>query len=158
MNIVLNRIDERLIHGQVLVSWAKKLSVRRIVIVDDRCAEDALAKTVLSLSVPMGIELKILSCRDALSYLQADGCGGPPNTILLTRSPRALKYLWDNGYRPDCANIGGMAAGAGRSQLCRGVFMSEEERRILRDMQRDGMDIYIQTVYADTKMPLSKFL
>ena len=58
MNIVLNRIDERLIHGQVLVSWAKKLSVRRIVIVDDRCAEDALAKTVLSLSVPKEEEQK----------------------------------------------------------------------------------------------------
>ena len=41
MNIVLNRIDERLILGQVLVSWAKKLSVQRIVIADDRCAEDA---------------------------------------------------------------------------------------------------------------------
>ena len=87
MNIVLNRIDERLIHGQVLVSWAKKLSVRRIVIVDDRCAEDALAKTVLSLSVPMGIELKILSCRDALPYLQADGSVSYTHLTLPTKRP-----------------------------------------------------------------------
>ena len=69
MNIVLNRIDERLIHGQVLISWAKKLSVRQILIVDDRAAEDVLEKTVLSLSVPMGIELKILNCREALEYI-----------------------------------------------------------------------------------------
>lgn len=158
MNIVLNRIDERLIHGQVLISWAKKLAVRQIVIADDQSAEDPLAKTVLTLSVPMGIELKILSCRDALDYLNAQPAGGYPNTILLMRSPYAMKYLWDNGYRPASINIGGMAAGASRSQLCRGVYMSEEERRILRQMQTEGTEVYVQVVYAEAKTPLSKYL
>lgn len=158
MNIVLNRIDERLIHGQVLISWAKKLAVRQIVIADDQSAEDPLAKTVLALSVPMGIELKILRCSDALDYLNAQPAGSYPNTILLMRSPQAMKYLWDNGYRLDSINIGGMAAGASRSLLCRGVYMSEEERRILRQLQNEGAEVYVQVVYAEAKTPLSKYL
>ena len=158
MNIVLNRIDERLIHGQVLISWAKKLSVRQILIVDDQAAEDVLEKTVLSLSVPMGIELKILNCHDALEYINSHLNGCFPNTILLTRSPHAMKYLWDNGYRPESINIGGMAAGASRSLLCRGIYISEEERQMLRQMQLGGVEIYAQVVYAETKVPLSRLL
>ena len=61
--------------------------------------------------------------------------------------------------RPDASiNIGGMAAGASRSQLCRGVYMSEEERRILRQMQTEGTEVYVQVVYAEAKTPLSKYL
>lgn len=158
MNIVLTRIDERLIHGQVLISWAKKLNVRQIIIADDQSAEDAMAQTVLALSVPIGIELRILSRRDALSYIKSRPSGGYPNTILLMRSPHAMKYLWDNGYRPSSINIGGMAAGASRSPVCRGVYMSEEERRILRQLQAEGADVYVQVVYAEAKAPLSKYL
>ena len=158
MNIVLNRIDERLIHGQVLLSWAKKLSVRQILIVDDRAAEDVLEKTVLSLSVPMGIELKILNCREALEYINSHLNGCYPNAIVLTRSPHAMKYLWDNGYRPESINIGGMAAGASRSLLCRGIYISEEERQMLRQMQLDGADIYAQVVYAEARVSLSRYL
>lgn len=158
MNIVLTRIDERLIHGQILISWAKKLNVRQIIIADDQSAEDPLVRAVLSLSVPLSIELKVLHCSDALSYINSRPADGYPNTILLMRTPHVMKYLWDNGYRPAAINIGGMAAGASRSPVCRGVYMSEEERRIMRQLQADGADVYVQVVYAEARTSLSKYL
>lgn len=158
MNIVLTRIDERLIHGQILISWAKKLNVRQIIIADDQSAADPLARAVLSLSVPISIELKILRCSDALNYINSMPAAGYPNTILLMRTPHVMKYLWDNGYRPAGINIGGMAAGASRSPVCRGVYMSEEERRIMRQLQADGADVYVQVVYAEARTPLSRYL
>ena len=52
MNILLNRLDERLIHGQLLVSWVKKLKAQELIIVDDTLENDVFMKSVLAMTLP----------------------------------------------------------------------------------------------------------
>ena len=65
MNIVATRVDERLIHGQVMASWSKRLQLARIVVVDNQIAKDDFMKTVLSMSAPAGMQIDILSVKGA---------------------------------------------------------------------------------------------
>lgn len=155
MNVVLSRVDDRLIHGQVLCSWARKLQVSRILVVDDVLARDPLAEAVFTMSLPSGITVKTLSVAQCVSLLQSDDDGTPPPAILLMKNIQTFKELWDLGYRPESLNIGGMSAGASRRRLCRGVYASEEEIGLLQYFQSEGTAVYVQVVWAENRMDLN---
>lgn len=152
MNIVLNRIDDRLIHGQVLVSWIKKLRVRQLLVIDDQLVDQQLAETVLIMALPVNIGLKILSVEEGGNYIQKYLDGKPPDTILLMRTPSVAKKLWDLGYEPKSLNLGGMAAGEKRRPLCRDLYASEEERELFREFRKAGIEVYVQIAFGEKKI------
>ena len=152
MNIVLNRIDERLIHGQVLASWAKRLQVREILVIDDHLAHDPFAATVLTMALPSNINLKILDIATGSAYIQKEMDQTPPNTILLVKSPEVIQQLWNLGYHPDSVNIGGMSAGPSRKHLCRGLYAANSEISIFQELEHNGTEVYVQVVYGENKI------
>ncbi len=91
MNIVAIRVDERLIHGQVMASWSKRLQLKRIVVVDDQIAKDDFMKTVLTMSAPSGMKIDILSVKDAAQTIKSDS--GNENTMLLFKQIAAALDL-----------------------------------------------------------------
>ena len=152
MNIVLNRIDERLVHGQILASWAKKLQVRQILVIDDQLANDQFAETVLTMALPANISLKIFDISKGILYIQEHADQTPPNTILLVKSPEVIKRLWNLDYHPASLNIGGMSAGPARKHLCRGLYATEEEISIFQELENSGTEVYVQVVYGENKI------
>lgn len=152
MNIVLNRVDERLIHGQVLASWAKRLQVREILVIDDQLANDPFAETVFTMALPSNINLKIFDIASGNTYIKEQADQTPPNTILLAKSPEIIKRLWDLGYHPDSLNIGGMSAGPARKHLCRGLYATDYEISILQEFENNGTEVYVQVVSGESKI------
>ncbi|MCI8599369.1 MAG: PTS sugar transporter subunit IIB [Lachnospiraceae bacterium] len=152
MNIVLNRIDERLIHGQILASWAKKLQVHQILVIDDQLANDQFAEAVLTMALPANISLKIFDINKGIIYIQDHADETSPNTILLVKSPEVIKRLWDLNYHPDSLNIGGMSAGPARKHLCRSLYATEKEISIFQELENNGTEVYIQVVYGENKI------
>ena len=49
------RVDYRLIHGQVAISWVRKAGVDYLVVADDHAASDALVKMTMKLAQPSGV-------------------------------------------------------------------------------------------------------
>ena len=66
MNINVFRIDDRLIHGQIVTKWIKDASAKMIMVVDDKAAGDKTQQMILKFAVPSGIKLEILSKEDAV--------------------------------------------------------------------------------------------
>ena len=158
MNVILNRIDERLVHGQVLVSWIRKKGVRQLLVVDDRLANDKFAETVIRMSLPTDTQLRMLDVAQAGEYLRAHQDGTPPQTILLMRSPQTAKLLWDGGYRPAAINIGGIPAGPARHSLCSSVYATQEELDIFRTFIENGTEVFVQVVSAEPRIDLKTLL
>ena len=71
MTIVGNRIDGRLIHGQVANLWTTKLNISRIMVVDDEVAENAIEKSGLKLATPAGVKLSVLPVAKAAENILA---------------------------------------------------------------------------------------
>src|SRR5450830_941243 len=69
MGVVFTRVDERMIHGQVMSAWAKVLSIDEVILVNDEVVHDDFQKSVMEISVPTGIELRIVSVDDAYEIL-----------------------------------------------------------------------------------------
>ena len=60
MNINVCRIDDRLIHGQIVTKWIKEANAKMILVSDDKAASDKMLQTILKLAVPSGISNEII--------------------------------------------------------------------------------------------------
>ena len=158
MNIVACRVDERLVHGQIMASWAKRLQLRRIVIVDDKVAADDFMRTVLALSAPAGVAIDVLTVADAAGRISADA--GSENVMLLFKVPgpalELTRALAGTPHEISSLNLGNLGSGPGRTELTRRVFLSAEERDQVRELQGLGVRLYLQMLYTDPAVEVTE--
>lgn len=160
MNIVATRVDERLIHGQVMASWSKRLQLARIVVVDNQIAKDDFMKTVLSMSAPAGMQIDILSVKGAANTVKSDADSA--NTMLLFKRISAAlelaRELQGSSSKMAELNLGNLGSVPGRVQVTKNNFLSEEERTQIRELQDLGVNVFLQMLYTDPKVPVDDVL
>ena len=150
------RIDDRLIHGQVCAAWLKTLStVRHILVIDDRTAQDPFMSEMFALLIPNHISIEIRSVEEATKIMK-DGLAKP--TMVIVKVPQTIKRLMDNGIEFDFLNIGGMGMSAGRKKLFQNISASEEERAIFRELISRGVKVEIQIIPAQGNYDLAKVM
>ena len=156
MHLLLSRIDERLIHGQVMPRWITGLYITRIILVDDKIANDDFMVDVLMLSAPVGVEVKALTVKDALNFIQTETSSA--KTMLLFKDIRYVKALAEGGFMVPKLDIGNIGSSPVRKAVTREVFMSPEEQEIARHLNAMGMYIYIQKLPSDREQDLMALL
>ncbi|MBU0495338.1 MAG: PTS sugar transporter subunit IIB [Chloroflexi bacterium] len=141
----LVRIDDRLIHGQVVAVWCKHRRFTRIVIVDDNVAADPFMQEVLRLSAPSGIQVGAVSIAEGIRILSAD-TPDRKTTMVLMKTPQTAQALYDGGLRYAALNIGGIGSAPGRKNIFKNIAVSEPEIAILKYLLGQGVDITLLTV------------
>jgi len=154
-NIVLARIDDRLIHGQVMTAWMKTRPAKRILVIDDKVAADAFMIEVIELAAPTGVKVDVYSCDQAIEALK-DGLDTP--TILLAKVPDTYKRLLDGGIALGEINLGGMGMAPGRKTLYKNIAASEVERSVMKGFLAQGIDIKIQIIPSENCIEIGKLL
>jgi PTS system mannose-specific IIB component/fructoselysine and glucoselysine-specific PTS system IIB component len=156
VTLVLNRIDDRLIHGQVVVGWGQPLDVKFIVLVDDAVAESDWEKELYRMGVPPEMEVRFHSIADAAPLLDTYRTEVRPG-ILLTGDIATMRELVRHGGVRE-VNVGGIHHRAGRRQFLRYVFLTDEEQQGLRDVAALGALVTAQDVPAARAVPLDEML
>lgn len=156
MSIVLHRIDDRLIHGQVVVGWGQPLDIGFIVLVDDEVARSEWEQELYRMGTPPEMDVYFHGASDAADVLpdyQSDRRSG----ILLTGDiATMLRLVKDAGVRS--VNVGGLHHRADRRQKLRYVFLSPDEESLLREMAAAGAVVTAQDVPAAHPVPLDELL
>ncbi len=156
MSIVLYRIDDRLIHGQVVVGWGQPLRVGFIVLVDDAVRASEWEQDLHRMGVPPQIEVVFASTAEAAQRLpewEAD----PRPGIVLAGTIDALAALSSNSHRVKRINLGGIHHQPGRSERLRYVYLSDAEAAKLRALAAQGVEITAQDVPTARAVPLEEF-
>jgi mannose/fructose/N-acetylgalactosamine-specific phosphotransferase system component IIB len=156
VTIVLNRIDDRLIHGQVVVGWGQPLDVKFIVLVDDAVAESDWEQELYRMGVPPEMEVRFHSAAAAVTRLDDYRTEARPG-ILVTGDIATMRYLVELGGVRD-VNVGGIHHRAGRTQHLRYVFLTRDEQDALRDLAAQGAVVTAQDVPAARAVPLEELL
>ncbi|MES2178756.1 MAG: PTS sugar transporter subunit IIB [Gemmatimonadota bacterium] len=156
MTLVLNRIDDRLIHGQVVVGWGQPLDVEFIVLVDDEVAASDWEQDLYRMGVPPEMEVRFHSAADAAPRLDAYRTEARPG-ILLTGAISTMKHLVVNGGVRE-VNVGGIHHRAGRTQHLRYVFLTPDEQDALRELAELGAVVTAQDVPAARAVSLTELL
>lgn len=153
MSLRLVRVDDRLIHGQVIAVWMRALGADVIVVVDDETAADEFLAEILTLAAPPGVPVEVLSVDTAVPRLTGLATSDDAAFVLM-RSPLTALNLRQSGVEIPVLNIGGMGARAGRSQLYRNISASPDELAAMRDLAELGTTVEIRIVADDHPVSL----
>jgi mannose/fructose/N-acetylgalactosamine-specific phosphotransferase system component IIB len=156
MTLVLYRIDDRLIHGQVVVGWGQPLDIGFIVLVDDTVAAEEWEQELYRMGVPPEMEVYFHSAGDAIKHL-AKYRSDPRAGILLTGDIATMRRLVDSGGIT-AVNVGGLHSQPGRIQRLRYVFLTPGEERELRDLAGRGAVVTAQDVPGARPVSLEDLL
>ena len=148
MTLKLVRVDDRLIHGQVVAIWLKALNARRIVIVDDRTARDEFLSEVITLAAPSGVSVEVLDVASGTERVRALAADPEPIFVLM-RSPLVALHLRQAGVEFPLLNVGGLGAGPSRKPLYRNISASPEERDAFRQLEQMGTTVELRIVEND---------
>jgi PTS system mannose-specific IIB component len=152
MSFRLVRIDDRLIHGQVVAGWLRALGAKRIVIVDDATARDEFLREVLTLAAPQGVPVEVLGLADGAARC-LELASSPEPVIVLARSPRTIVALRQAGVPIEVVDLGGMGAGPGKRRLHKTISVGPDDLASLRLLEEMGTRVEIQIVADDRPIP-----
>jgi mannose/fructose/N-acetylgalactosamine-specific phosphotransferase system component IIB len=140
MPIVLFRIDERLIHGQVVIGWGHALRPDRYLVVDDELAESGWEQELYRLGAGEA-EVVFRSVRDARGLL-GDWGALPQRTVVLTRDVSSMRRLAEGGEMGGrVVNFGGLHAGPGREKVLTYLHLSASDVEDMRALSGAGVKL-----------------
>jgi mannose/fructose/N-acetylgalactosamine-specific phosphotransferase system component IIB len=145
MPISMVRIDDRLIHGQVVLGWSRVLKPDRIAVANDRVATNSWERKFYTASVPPHIKVSFLTLEETAVEL-ASNIYRNESVLMLFEAVRDLYIMVEKGVQLEEVNIGGLHHREGAEELLPYVFLTEEDRGLLRELVKQGVTLRAQEV------------
>ena len=160
-NVVLARIDERLLHGQVCTKWMQATHANVIVLADDDLVNDKFTCKIFMGMKPAGTELQIFTVDQAIEYLKEDS---PENekVMLLTKCAQSFLCMNEAGVVYDKIICGSAAVSGNkygkRKKLIRDLCASDSEKDAMRALIDKGVTMVYQLAIDNAPVDLAKLL
>jgi mannose/fructose/sorbose-specific phosphotransferase system IIB component len=148
LSIELVRIDDRLIHGQIIIAWSKAVSVERIVVIDDMAAADVIRKMLFETVAPPGIKVAVLDVDQGIECLR-NNLFGDEKLLLLVTNPATLVTMVENGIKLHKVNIGGMSFSQGKNPLTKAVSLDSADKKHFEKLHKHGIVLQMQVLPND---------
>jgi D-glucosaminate PTS system EIIB component len=158
MSLDLIRLDDRLIHGQVVIGWGQPLNVGFIVLVDDEVRNSAWEQDLYRMGVPPGIDVVFASIAEVARHL-TEWTADPRRGILLVGDVDTLAGLIAAaGSSIHRINLGGVHHRPGRTERLRYVYLTDDEVAKLKQLASNGVEVTAQDVPTARAVPIGEFL
>ncbi len=144
-NVVLARVDDRLIHGEVVTAWTPTMRANRIIIVDDDVAKDEFNVRVVKALAPNGTKVFVYDVEKAADRLMRPGKDGE-RIIVLAKTPITFDRLIKAGVPIKEVNLGGAGIRNERKPFINNVALDPQEVLACESMQNAGCRVYYQLV------------
>lgn len=154
-NLVLTRIDDRLIHGQVMTKWLKETEAQNVLIIDDATAKNDFMINVFEQAIPEDVGIGVFNKEDGVKFL-SQPLEAP--TLILVKVPETVEYLIDHGIDIKDVDLGGMGAKEGRTTLYQYISTSPEEDKCFKRLIDKGVNVYVQIVPQNEKEPIKTLI
>lgn len=151
MPIELVRIDDRLVHGQIVQGWLKIIDINKIVVVSDIVANDQMQQMLLMMAVPSSVDLEMKTIKDA-SRDALEGKYDKPKTMLLFSNPSDVLGMLENGVDIKSVNVGGMHFSNGKRQVLCNLSVDDKDVEALARIHRKGIEIEGRVLPADERV------
>ena len=157
MGLLLARIDDRLIHGQVAYGWGSKLHPTLIAIVSDALALDPSRAILYLLAVPEGTTGRAVSVAEAASPAFQQVVDAERTILLFPGTEEAVRFREAGGVLP-ALNVGGLHHAPGKTESLPYVFLDEMDRARLRRLEALGVRVTARDLPSNPEHSLADFL
>ncbi|MEG0265223.1 MAG: PTS galactosamine transporter subunit IIB [Erysipelotrichaceae bacterium] len=144
-NILLGRIDNRLVHGQVGVTWTNFLSANLIIVADDVVAEEEVQQELMELTaITSGADIRFFTVQKTIDVIW--NASPDQKIFIVTRTPKQMRQLIEGNVPIKDINVGNMHFEEGKKQISLKVFVDDNDLDDLHYMQKQGLHVYIQEI------------
>jgi mannose/fructose/N-acetylgalactosamine-specific phosphotransferase system component IIB len=150
MPISFVRIDDRVIHGQIITRWTRMKECHGILVIDDTIANDPMQKKIFSHAAPRDVKVGIYTVEEGIEKI-GKAVQAKNSYFVIVRSPVTLQRLSESGAEfGGQVNVGPMSARPGADTIGKNVAVTVEERHAFDYLDEKGMDITFQLVPEET--------
>lgn len=152
-NILLTRIDNRLVHGQVGVIWTSSIGANLLLVANDDVAKDPLQQKLMqSTSESSGAQIRFFSIQKTINIISK---AAPRQKIfIIVKTPADAVKLVEGGVPIKEIDVGNMHFSSGKEKITDKVYVDQKDKDDLMRLVNDDVNIYIQDVPGDKKVPI----
>ncbi|MEG0176531.1 PTS galactosamine transporter subunit IIB [Anaerorhabdus sp.] len=148
-NILLTRIDNRLVHGQVGVTWTKTIGANLIVVCDDEAANDQLQQQLMTFTAKSsGVGIRFFTVDYTAEII--DNASPDQKIFLVVKTPASVKRLIEKGVVLKDVNVGNMHFSNGKRAITKKVYVDDQDMEDLKYAASHGSNVYCQDVPGDS--------
>ena len=156
--ITLARVDDRLVHGQVMQVWTKGHGTNAAYVIDDATAADEFMKEIYeSTQSTGGLAIKVFSSDSIVDEWNKNQFGDD-NVALIFKSIAYAKKAVDGGVPIKELNVGGIAIKPGTTKVIESVGLSKDDAELCKALDAAGVNVYFQKIPSSENVSLSAAL
>lgn len=146
------RIDDRLIHGQVIVGWLPILEVECLTVINEKVSSDTMRQEMMGMSVPSEVSLKFFS-PDNIEFAEI-----PEGSLVLVSSPKDAWICLQSGMLPETLNVGGLHSKPGKEEIMEAFHIDDEDRcYLIKLLESDTVPMF-QPTPQNEPVPLTEII
>lgn len=153
MIIRLARIDDRLIHGQVVTFWIKEYKIKRIIVVNNDICQDEMRSTLIKQASPPGITAHVINIDKTVRVYNNPKYAGE-EVIMLFTNPSDIVKLIEKGVPITSVNIGGMAFYVGKKQINNVISVDQKDIEAFQKLDKYGINLEIRKIPSDSSVQI----
>jgi len=146
--VVLVRVDSRLIHGQVVTKWMKQTSANRILVIDDGLAKDPFMGKIYAMAAPPNSSVQIVSVQNAVDEWKKNQLA-EGRILVIFKDVASVLRAWKAGFPVEKLQVGGIGAAPGRKNVYQNITLDQKDANDLSEMKKGGVEVYFQTIPED---------
>lgn len=147
--MTLVRIDNRLIHGQIIETWLPYTGAEVVVVANDELSNDSLQQEIMSLAIPHSVTSVFVCIDDLASKIEFLCTQHSCPVIILFSNCADAKRAFDRGFNFESLNIGNVHYSPGKRQISPSVALSDDDEHCLKVLSRKGVELDFRCVPND---------
>lgn len=149
-HIVLTRIDNRLVHGQVGVVWTSSIGANLLLVANDQTAQDELQQELMEATAESsGVGIRFWTLQKTIDNIHK--AAERQKIFIIVRTPQDALKLVEGGVPIKQVNVGNMHFTQGKERLTKKVYVDDEDKKVLAELADHGVEVFIQDVPEDKK-------
>lgn len=155
-NILLTRIDNRLIHGQVGMTWVNWLGANLVLVADDELANDQVQQHLMDIALPDAVESRYFTLQKTIDVIHK--AADRQKIFLVCRTPQSVLKLVEGGVPISAVNVGNMHFAEGKRQVDKTVSVDDDDVRCFHALVEKGVPCIVQKTPDDVKKDVLSLL
>ena len=148
MSIVLVRVDDRLVHGQIVEAWVPSCKATCIIVASDEAKKNCMQKTAIESCASKTLRIKVEGIEESIVDATSDSrCND--RIIIVFATLKDLMQAYNRGLRFACINIGNIHHDIEGKRLAPSVYVNKDDETILQTLLKLGVKLDVRAVPSD---------
>lgn len=155
-NILMTRIDNRLVHGQVGVTWTNTLGANLVLVANDAAAADPVQQNLMDMVVAEGVQTRYFTLEKTIDVINK--AADRQKIFIVCKTPQDVLTLVKGGVPINFVNVGNMHFAEGKRQIHKTVSVNDSDTAAFRELERLGITCEVRRVPDDSGESIAKLL